>query len=425
MAASRLRRAIAAGMAGGDLAEELYELGDYRIATVADALCVCEALKQFPLRGVPAGEYRVSSPLHAIVGLFQNVETEQAVEVLARRGVPELCRIFDASLVAPLDDAEVDALLFLLKILALYPSCDGTMKIVAAVRRPFHGDRPLWSVILGQFTAEHPYAQLVCEELRDPLPEGQLAGAYLDMANQLALSGSSSAHPFDTPAGKEQLRTWLCSGDRDDVPCAHSAAASLPFVSPPEREDLLALALDHRDPTVQIEAAWASARLGSEGGLKVLARFCHDPRFHRLACQYLQELGRAGEVPAETQDRDFQAMAEMCHWLAHPNEFGRPPESIEQIDARELNWPPTNDRRRVWLFRYRYPTEEQGRDDEMGIGMVGSVTFALLGETTADLAPEDVYALHCCWELEWLGDARAPKERSIRAGRRILRRYNP
>jgi len=29
--------------------------------------------------------------------------------------------------------------------------------------------------------------------------------------------------------------------------------------------------------------------------------------------------------------------------------------------------------------------------------MVGSVTFALFGETTADLKPEEVYALHCCW----------------------------
>jgi hypothetical protein len=31
--------------------------------------------------------------------------------------------------------------------------------------------------------------------------------------------------------------------------------------------------------------------------------------------------------------------------------------------------------------------------------MVGAATFALFGEATADLPPEDIYGLHCCWEL--------------------------
>ena len=52
--------------------------------------------------------------------------------------------------------------------------------------------------------------------------------------------------------------------------------------------------------------------------------------------------------------------------------------------------------------------------------MVGSVTFALFGETNADLSPEDVYGLHCCWELECNGDDRAPRKRSAAAGRKLL-----
>ena len=55
--------------------------------------------------------------------------------------------------------------------------------------------------------------------------------------------------------------------------------------------------------------------------------------------------------------------------------------------------------------------------------MVGSITFSLFGETTEDLSPEDIYALHCCWELEVNDDPRAPEERTIEAGRKILAEY--
>ena len=55
---------------------------------------------------------------------------------------------------------------------------------------------------------------------------------------------------------------------------------------------------------------------------------------------------------------------------------------------------------------------------------VGSETFSLFGETTADLAPLEVYTLHCCRELKWNDDPRAPSEDSVEAGMLILRRYN-
>ena len=52
--------------------------------------------------------------------------------------------------------------------------------------------------------------------------------------------------------------------------------------------------------------------------------------------------------------------------------------------------------------------------------MVGSITFALVGETTPDMTPEDAYGVHCCWELEVNDDPRAPKKRSAKAGRKLL-----
>jgi hypothetical protein len=111
----------------------------------------------------------------------------------------------------------------------------------------------------------------------------------------------------------------------------------------------------------------------------------------------------------------------MCRWLAHPMEFGKPPTHIELYDTRELFWPPTGDRRRVWLFKYTYDEPDKRKS---GLGMVGSVTFAMFGETTADLSAEDAYGLHCAWELEFRKDPRAPEQRTAIAGRGILAKHN-
>jgi hypothetical protein len=139
-----------------------------------------------------------------------------------------------------------------------------------------------------------------------------------------------------------------------------------------------------------------------------------------MARQYLEELGHAERIPPAALKPDFRAMAEMCLWLAHPHEFGEPPTDIHLFDTRELDWPPTNDRRRLWLFRYTYAGRGEDGIDEVGLGMVGSITFALFGETTAEMSPEDAYGLHCCWELEMNEDPRAPKKRTAKAGRKLL-----
>jgi hypothetical protein len=224
------------------------------------------------------------------------------------------------------------------------------------------------------------------------------------------------------------LENWLTDPNPDDFSYAASAAVGLPFISTPRRNRLLALALDHSDPKVQLEAAWASAHLGSAAGIKYLRRLCLDPGTSATACSYLRELGREKSIPAAAMEPNFLAMSDMCTWLAHPNEYGRPPDEIELLDTREIYWPPTDDHRRVWLFKFRYDeVAGEGQDEAdgavAGIGMVGSVTFAL-SETEATAQPLDVYSLHCCWELQVNKDPRAPRERSIVSGRAILARYN-
>ena len=179
--------------------------------------------------------------------------------------------------------------------------------------------------------------------------------------------------------------------------------------------------MDHPNAGVQMEAAWASAYRGGTAGLTFLARMCEDPRHSTAAQRYLNELGQGARVPPKALEPDFQAMAQMCNWLEHPNEFGEPPTDITLYDTRELNWLPTNDRRRVWLFRYSFAGRNHDGSDEVGLGMVGSITFALFGETTADMSPEDAYGVHCCWELEVNDDPRAPAQRTAKAGRKLLK----
>ena len=117
-------------------------------------------------------------------------------------------------------------------------------------------------------------------------------------------------------------------------------------------------------------------------------------------------------------------MAEMVNWLSHPNEFGHPPSKIELYDTRTLFWPPTNDQRTVWLFKYTYTPQEADGELDVGLAMAGSVTFALFGEATDKLSPEEAYGLHCAWELEMNEDSRVPKERSPQSGLQILKKYN-
>ena len=129
---------------------------------------------------------------------------------------------------------------------------------------------------------------------------------------------------------------------------------------------------------------------------------------------YLKELKRMDAIPDEANDPDFLAMAEMCDWLAHPQEFGQPPDEIELYDTREMLWPPTNDWRPLWLFKYRYFASDDEESETHGIGMTGSITFSLLDETSPDMSADDIYALHCCWELEATEDPRAPDRKSTR-----------
>ncbi len=412
-----LQIALERGLAdGGDLFEALNDLDQYQIDSLEDAEALVDALELYVQKPIEAPG--MFTAFHQLVSLFQSVVEVSPFQYLVRRGIPVLIRAYDDRLSAA--NEQQNELLFAVKIFARYGLEEGLDRLVQAAYHPVLREGYLWSVVFEQFGDLDPAIPDLVDRLSDPLPDGFVCIAFLDWVNRLAREELLTVHPFDAHEGVQKLRHWLRSSNKDEFSFAHSAAASLPFIGEPQREQLLALAMDHPDSAVQMESAWASARLGSDAGLKFLVRLSLERNYSTTACAYLEELGRDDLIPDEANEPQFRAMADLCDWLAHPQEFGRPPDDIELYDTRELFWPPTNDVRQVWLFKYRFIAEEPGESDDCGLGMYGSTTFSLFDETNSEMAPEDVYALHCCWELENNGDPRAPDERTIAAGRAIL-----
>lgn len=429
MFGSKLKRALRKATKQPEQLEALLDpVSDEDVRTAGEAELVVQLLSLFP-RPQPADA--ISSALHQLTAYMQGTDSDEARAVFRNMGAPALLRVFDDTL-PHLDDADErerfrleSDLMFVLKVAALYAPPGGIERLTrAAYSRPLR-EAYLWSVIFGVIGRDsHPWRLELVESLRAPVPEGFAGIAYLDLSNTLAIAGELENHPFDTEVGHRRLREWLTDDAPEHYSYAHSATASLPFMCDDVRAELLAVAREHPDAQIRLEASWATAKGGDERGLTALQEACADPRQASVAMAYLTELGADDRVPVHTRKPDFRAMAEMCTWLAHPSEFGRPPDEIALADTRELYWPPADDLRRVWLFRYEYLPE--GDDDtEVGYGMVGSVTFALFGESTADRSVEEVYGLHCAWELEMNGDGRAPATRTPAVGVSILAEYNP
>lgn len=422
--AAALREALAAPTGA---AKAIRGAARERVRTVDEAELVVRVLERMPLAPSDGDELVIGSPLNDVLGWLQSVEGAPARAVLRRAAAPELLRIFDVSepTLADADFFETSDVIVLLRVVCLYAVRGGLERVVRAARSPHLRDASFWSTILDVCAhAKHPWRIAVVDALREPLPEGRVAGAYLDLANRLALAKQLARHPFDSDAGATRLTAWIEARDREHAGYAHSATAAIPFLAAERRPALLALADAHPDRDVQLEAAWAAATCGDARGLETLRAAAVDPRSATRALAYLAEVAPGEPVPIQTRSPDFLAQARMCDWLGHPREMGRPPDELTQVDTRELYWPPTRDRRRVWLFRYHYAAPDGG-EPKVGHGMVGSVTFALFGEDNVDLTAEEVYALHCAWELKVNRDPRAPAERTVEAGLRILAEHNP
>lgn len=409
---------------GDDLGDLLALLPSRVVRTPDDARAVARAAEYVFFADDAAEQPGCAmSTIQALVTLFHETGSDDAFQELARRGIPRMARLYREG--AQRQDADPEDLLALLRVLSWYQCADAVDFIHEAIQAGLAPDAMTWGSVFECYGPQHAYAGDLLATLSDRLPQAFCAVAFLDFANSMALQNALATHPFDTPAGVRRLRDLIQDGAPERHSCAQSAAAALPFLTLPDRDGLLELAAAHPDNYVRLEAAWAGARLGSQGGRAYLREHCLDLPYAKIARSYLEELGFDDAVPPGARDPEFDARAELCDWLSHPHQAGRPPDTLELFDTKELYWPPTRDRRRLWLFRYAYTPSFDDERDFRGVGLVGSVTFAIFSEPTDELSPEDVYALHCCWELEAGGDPRAPERPSPEEGRRLLTRYNP
>lgn len=406
-----LQQALAAVAAGGkvDLLRGLSPCG------VDDAIAIAEAFRALTPRPKNAG-YRTSNVFQLSV-LVRDTQDEATRTALRVHALPVMGNLFDGH---GGDANDASDRLFVLRIMAVYGGPDLARRIADGVRR--FPDEYGWSTVFDPL-ADHPeILPDVVDALKAPFPCGLAALAYLDACNSFCFSGLLREHPFDSPEGHARIREWLAGVDEDT---AQMAVCALAFFGPGEREALLAEAESHPATKVRMEAAWARARGGDEAALQRLVAWCEEPQTCWRAEKYLAELGAEDRIPTIAQTPEFRARLAMAEWLEGPTELDRAPDEVTVVDTRELFWPPTNDRRRVFAIRYVADRTDGEDPDNRGQGMVGSDTCALLGEETWDLSPPELYGLHCAQELHENRDPRAPAEVSVTAGLAVLRQSNP
>lgn len=395
---SPLRRAIDRGMKpGAKLEWEIDTLGEYKVKTSADAKAVCKAFAELIKR--PTSSSNDDDIKSLIKYFFDSVEGESALRVMIIEG-GTLLRQFISAAVKDETRKENYTPFSAMYTLAQSYSEEGTDLIARIARQGWYADDYWWNTILRRYNRDNPETANLFQKLSNPPLTNFIGISLLDAVNHLFLEGHSEIpHPFDNPRGIEQLERWLTDPSVDHFSYAYSAIVALPFLKSKERDSLIAIALDHPSEENQIEAAWAAGKLGRDAGIRLLAQYCTKLEHADKAQRYLRELGREDAIPEAAREPKFAAKAEFCQWLAHPNELGRMPDEVEIVDQRELAWPPEGERKLLSLVRYR-AIDPLGLKDDVGVGMVGSITFCLFTYDNEKRPPEDVYALHCMWEME-------------------------
>lgn len=416
---SPLEAALSRGLAaGGDLRKELEPFADTPLTAAEDATAVGKALQELARRGVT--ELSPEAPFFVAAGLLQEVASPDALGPAVELAIPVLLEVFDklaptdVEAAARLTPPNTAALLFLLKLLAMFGDRQGAARVIGAARIPIAPHDEMWAVVFQQFSVDHPHRHAVVGRLLDPLPDGVIGLAHLELANRLARANEFVRHPYDESAGRLKLQELLLQ--QDNVAGSAAAAGAIAYIGEEAVEELLATAAVNRNPRTHLEAAWSGAKRGREDWIETLRNYALRPSWSRQAIEYLKELGLERAIPRQALEPRFAALAELSAWLAHPLEFGRPPDDVELIGEALLQWPPTNDQRTLRLFRYEYKRPHE--ETFVSLALVGSITFSL--RLPPDTPPDDVLALHCCWELAATRDPRAPPNLSVTYGRKLI-----
>jgi hypothetical protein len=369
-----------------------------RVTTAEQAQAVLEALS----REAPSSRTELDDPHGVLLRLIQMPASREAMEYFRARASPIILAAWPR-----LPERERTLALMVLARIGAREGLEFVARVVAAPDGPTGLSV---AAILEGVSAETESVDVLFPTLAPVLDvEDARALEVLNLANRLVAARRLWPHPVATRLAR--LRRSIKSENEDDYGPALAACYALALIPGAEALELLELASQHPDPEVRLESLYSRSRQGVPGAVEALARATVDPVMALRAREYLQELGKTHLRPKEADDPVLLAKAELISWLRHPCEFGEEPESIELWDRRVLDWLPTGDRRELFLFRFRYRTYTHGQDEELeeGVGLVGSVTFSLTGETkpSPEGTPEDAYVTHCLWELRQERDPRA------------------
>jgi hypothetical protein len=405
---------------GGNLEEAIAPFQDRSIGTESDARAVCDALGMLLDRMAIEATPENTSALGSLIARMQDAVGPDAREAVTQYGRPHLRRYVRGATAHPTADG--DSVLRVIEALTRLFVPEDVGLIVDAVRATHLAASRHWLDVFDVIEEMHPSRVDFVYGLSDPLPTGIPRRGLIDLANRCVIDGDLQRHPFDSETGRDVLSTWLRSHDPADFGNARSAAAALEFLSDATRSKLLPIASEHACAAVRIDAARTRVATGDNEGLRLLADLCRDPEYAWMAGRYLVELERTDVVPRSARSKDLDALTDFAEWISHPCELGRLPSEMKLMDARELYWPPTKDQRRLVLIEY--DCAKPGREPEFGVGMVGTDPWSLFGDTSPDMAPEDIYGIHCSWELMLINDPRVPDEYSAEIGRPILAEHN-
>ncbi len=403
----QLSKLLAEMLAGTADMEQVFDFHEMPLESVEDVRQICDALASVAQRPdlVEDGEL-----IDDLAAFFLQVANEEVVLAFREQGLPLLRELSRRKLQETPPDSET--VMFLMKVFALYADAEGLAPLLALARDPDYNEHYLWPVISETFAQDgHPLVEWIASELREPLPAGMAGIGYLDLVNELMLRREIEKHPYDTEPGWELLRGWLGIEDEDLSQHVGSAATALAFVHPPDRDALIEQATMHEDYNVRMQAAWVEARLGRERGIAFLAEAAADPLYARTAINYLQMLGHEDRIPEVCGNSRFQAEVELIEYLSDPEAMGIVPDQLELLDTRELDWPPTEDRRQFWIFKF---SVGQGEEAVTSYALVGSETESLFDDYSENPTPEEIYALHCSWEMD--GEPNLDRGRELLGG---------
>jgi hypothetical protein len=104
---------------------------------------------------------------------------------------------------------------------------------------------------------------------------------------------------------------------------------------------------------------------------------------------------QSAPAPSVAPTDDEAVLAEVREWLAHPNEYGRPPEHASIVWRGQRDWPFHERPESVYLVEFAY-------DGKRGIALAGPITWTFLEIDFGQYSHEDLVKLYAGWYLQFV-----------------------